>query len=42
MGGSRADFARRVGEYKANLQAADETGRGDLDGRGNLNMAGLN
>ena len=34
-------LARRVGEYKANLQAADEPRRGDLDGRGNLTMAGL-
>jgi Fic family protein len=34
-------LARRVGDYKANLQAADEPRRGDLDGRGNLTMAGL-
>jgi Fic family protein len=34
-------LARRVAEYKANLQAADEPRRGDLDGRGNLTMAGL-
>jgi Fic family protein len=34
-------LARRVGEYKADLQAADEPRRGDLDGRGNLTMAGL-
>ena len=33
-------LARRVAEYKANLQAADEPRRGDLDGRGNLTMAG--
>ena len=34
-------LARRVAEYKADLQAADEPRRGDLDGRGNLTMAGL-
>jgi Fic family protein len=34
-------LARRVVEYKAGLQAADEPRRGDLDGRGNLTMAGL-
>ncbi len=34
-------LARRVGDYKAYLQAADEPRRGDLDGRGNLTMAGL-
>jgi Fic family protein len=34
-------LARRVAEYKANLQAADAPRRGDLDGRGNLTMAGL-
>ena len=34
-------LARRVADYKANLQAADEPRRGDLDGRGNLTMAGL-
>jgi Fic family protein len=34
-------LARRVAEYKASLQAADEPRRGDLDGRGNLTMAGL-
>jgi Fic family protein len=34
-------LARRVAEYKANLQTADEPRRGDLDGRGNLTMAGL-
>lgn len=34
-------LARRVNDYKANLQAADEPRRGDLDGRGNLTMAGL-
>jgi Fic family protein len=34
-------LARRVAEYKANLQAADEPRLGDLDGRGNLTMAGL-
>jgi Fic family protein len=34
-------LARRVREYKSNLQAADEPRRGDLDGRGNLTMKGL-
>lgn len=34
-------LARSVGEYKAALQAADEPRRGDLDGRGNLTLAGL-
>ncbi|WP_210261704.1 Fic family protein [Bradyrhizobium aeschynomenes] len=34
-------LARRVADYKAGLQAADEPRRGDLDGRGNLTMAGL-
>jgi Fic family protein len=34
-------LARRVVDYKAHLQAADEPRRGDLDGRGNLTMAGL-
>lgn len=34
-------LARHVNDYKANLQAADEPRRGDLDGRGNLTMAGL-
>ncbi|CEJ88029.1 MULTISPECIES: Fic family protein [Hyphomicrobiales] len=34
-------LARLVADYKANLQAADEPRRGDLDGRGNLTMAGL-
>ncbi|WP_258770102.1 hypothetical protein [Bradyrhizobium arachidis] len=34
-------LARRVADYKANLQAADEPRCGDLDGRGNLTMAGL-
>jgi len=34
-------LARRVADYKADLQAADEPRRGDLDGRGNLTMAGL-
>jgi Fic family protein len=34
-------LARQVADYKANLQAADEPRRGDLDGRGNLTMAGL-
>jgi len=34
-------LARQVAEYKANLQVADEPRRGDLDGRGNLTMAGL-
>lgn len=34
-------LARRVADYKANLQAADEPRRGDLEGRGNLTMAGL-
>ena len=34
-------LARRVAEYKADLQAADQPRRGDLDGRGNLTMAGL-
>ncbi|WP_245288206.1 Fic family protein [Bradyrhizobium sp. Ec3.3] len=34
-------LARCVAYYKANLQAADEPRYGDLDGRGNLTMAGL-
>lgn len=34
-------LARTVAEYKAQLQAADEPRRGDLDGRGNLTMSGL-
>jgi Fic family protein len=34
-------LARRVADYKATLQAADEPRHGDLDGRGNLTMAGL-
>src|SRR5450755_3083884 len=34
-------LARRVNEYKSNLQAADEPRHGDLDGRGNLTMKGL-
>jgi len=34
-------LARRVADYKANLQAADEPRRGDLDGRSSLTMAGL-
>jgi Fic family protein len=34
-------LARRVGEYKSNLQGADEPRRGDLDGRGNLTLKGL-
>ena len=34
-------LARRVNEYKSNLQAADEPRRGHLDGRGNLTMKGL-
>jgi Fic family protein len=34
-------LARRVTEYKSRLQAADEPRRGDLDGRGNLTLAGL-
>jgi Fic family protein len=34
-------LARRGAEYKANLQAADEPRRGDVDGRGNLTMGGL-
>ncbi|GLR90907.1 Fic family protein [Bradyrhizobium iriomotense] len=34
-------LARRVADYKAHLQAGDEPRRGDLDGRGNLTMAGL-
>jgi Fic family protein len=34
-------LARRVTEYKSSLQAADEPRRGDLDGRGNLTLAGL-
>ncbi|MGB3045798.1 MAG: Fic family protein [Xanthobacteraceae bacterium] len=34
-------LARRVADYKAHLQAAEEPRRGDLDGRGNLTMGGL-
>jgi Fic family protein len=34
-------LARRVNEYKAGLEAADEPRRGDLDGRGNLTQSGL-
>ncbi len=34
-------FARSNPRYKALLQAADESRRGDLDGRGNLAQAGL-
>lgn len=34
-------LARRQKDYKAALQAADEPRRGDLDGRGNLTLAGL-
>jgi len=34
-------LARRVGEYRSNLQEADEPRRGDLDGRGSLTMKGL-
>ncbi|WP_371420649.1 hypothetical protein [Tardiphaga sp.] len=33
-------LTRSVDTYKAMLQAADEPRRGDLDGRGNLTMAG--
>lgn len=34
-------LARNVERYKALLMAADEPRRGDLDGRGNLTLAGL-
>jgi Fic family protein len=34
-------LARSVANYKTMLQAADEPRRGDLDGRGNLTLAGL-
>ena len=34
-------LARSVDNYKTMLQVADEPRRGDLDGRGNLTMAGL-
>jgi len=34
-------LARSVADYKANLMAADEPRRGDLDGRGNLSRANL-
>lgn len=34
-------LARRQKDYKAALQAADEPRRGDLDGRGNLTLRGL-
>lgn len=34
-------LARQVEDYKARLQAADAPRRGDLDGRGNLTMGGL-
>lgn len=34
-------LARQQGAYKAALQAADEPRRGDLDGRGNLTLGGL-
>nr|WP_172685345.1 Fic family protein [Methylobacterium oryzae] len=34
-------LARQQQAYKAALQAADEPRRGDLDGRGNLSLAGL-
>src|SRR6266545_3636614 len=34
-------LARSVDNYKTMLQAADEPRRGDLDGRGNLTLAGL-
>lgn len=37
---SRA-LARRAGEYKAQVEAADERRRGDLDGRGNLSAQAL-
>ncbi len=34
-------LARNVEEYKAALRGADESRRGDLDGRGNLTLGGL-
>ena len=34
-------LARKVNDYKANLMAADQPRRGDLDGRGNLSLAAL-
>jgi len=34
-------LARNVGDYKALLMAADDSRRGDLDGRGNLSQATL-
>jgi len=34
-------LGRNVQEYKLKLQAADQPRRGDLDGRGNLSMGGL-
>lgn len=34
-------LARQVDRYKAKLMGADEPRRGDLDGRGNLTLAGL-
>jgi len=34
-------LARNVGDYKALLMAADDSRRGDLDGRGNLSQAAL-
>jgi len=34
-------LARTVGDYKAQLMAADQRRRGDLDGRGNLTQGGL-
>ena len=34
-------LARRQQDYKKALQAADEPRRGDLDGRGNLTLSGL-
>ena len=34
-------LARQQGDYKKALQAADEPRRGDLDGRGNLTLSGL-
>jgi Fic family protein len=35
-------LARQVDQYKSMLMTADETRRGDLDGRGNLTQQGLN
>lgn len=34
-------LARTVDQYKSNLMGADEPRRGDLDGRGNLTLSGL-